>query len=358
MLHYCKINATATAPTQPAHTAPTQPAHTAPTQPAHTAPTIRIHQPDDNQNLVCFKTGSEQLLKVLLCGYNCFISDENREGQRADIIINDTLCLDNLRLGGVYLNVNTKPNSRYLMAFPYGNHTSIIDVSAGEKMYVNRENFVACHISPELTVEKAYGVTTRNSDAAKLLLNKERWLRVGKLRNCGAMVSTPLLKPGRRRSSYHSQRRSSHHSQRRLSTKNPTCTTDNKSLGGNPSYSIALGGHSQLSLVKLEYNSIQVDDDNVVAVIGDLENIDVQVIHSAQKKNSLTGTTVGRAGTGERTGEGIHFNISYKDPEQRGTHPIYVVLQGNVYGHTEVIADIHAHASSNNSGGNSWWSTS
>lgn len=322
-------DATATAPTQATHTA------TAPTQPAHTAPTIRIHQPDDNQNLVCFKTGSKQLFKDFICGYNCFISDENREGERADIIINDKLCLDNLRLGGVYLNVNTKPNSRYMMAFPYGNHTSIIDVSAGEEMYVNRENFVACHVSPSLTVEKAYGVTTRNTDAAKMLLNKERWLRVGKLR--------------RRRSSYHSQRRSS----RRSSTINPTGTTRRKSIGGNFSYSIALGGISQLSLVKLLYNSIQVDDDNVVAVIGDIQNIAIKAIHSAQKKHSLTGLTAGRIVTGERTGEGLHFIISHKHPQQSNIKPIYVVLQGNVYGRTEVITDIHTHASSGNSGGDS-----
>ena len=320
MLHYGKINMS---------TGSSDATATAPTQATHTAPTIRIHQPDDNQNLVCFKTGSEQVYQQLTCGYNCFISDENLKGERADIIINDKLCLDNLRLGGVYLNVITKPQSRYFMAFPYGNHTSIIDVSAGEEMYVNRENFVACHVSPSLTVEKAYGVTTRNSDAAKLLLNKERWLKVGP-------PSATQVNSKRRRSS----RRSSS----RLSQKQ-------RHNGGNPSYSIALGGISQLSLVKLLYNSIQVDDDNVVAVIGDIQNIAIKAIHSAQKKHSLTGLTAGRVVTGERTGEGLHFIISHKHPQQSNIKPIYVVLQGNVYGRTEVITDIHTHASSGNSGG-------
>jgi hypothetical protein len=165
-------------------------------------------------------------------------------------------------------------------------------------------------------------------------MNKERWLR----------ITAPPPPPPARRHSYHSQRRSS--------TRKPTGTTHRKSLGGNSSYSIALGGHSQLSLVKLVYNSIQVDDDNVVAVIGDLENIAIDVIHSAQKKHSLTGTTAGRVVTGERTGEGLHFKISHKHSHQSNKKPIYVVLQGNVYGRTEVIADIYAHASSNNSGGN------
>ena len=99
------------------------------------------------------------------------------------------------------------------------------------------------------------------------------------------------------------------------------------------------------------YNSIQVDDDNVVAVIGDIQNIAIEAIHSAQKKRGLTGLTTVRVVTGERTGEGLHFIISHKHPQQSNIKPIYVVLQGNVYGRTEVITDIHTHASSGNSDG-------
>lgn len=232
------------------------------------------------------KQDANKYYQHLICGYNCFISDENLKGERADIKINDKLCLDKLRLGGVYLNVKTKPQSRYFMAFPYGNHTSIIDVSAGEEMYVNRENFVACHVSPSLTVETVKGVTTRNSDLFKQLMNKERWLRVGQ-------PSATQVYSKRRRSSH----RSSRISQRQ------------RHNGGNPSYSIAVGGISQLSRVELLYNSIQVDDDNVVAVIGDIQNIAIKAIHSAQKKHSLTGLTTGRAMTGERTGEGLHLSF-------------------------------------------------
>lgn len=288
------------------------------------------------------KTGKEETGKKqsLLCGYNCFISDENSSGQRADTLISN-LCHDDLKLGGAYLNITTQPDSRYTMAFPYGNHTSIIDVSAGENMYINRENFVACYL-PEVEVNKEYHVTTKNTDVAKLLMNKERWLSVG----AKASGSTSTVQSKR-------SRKQTHPPTRRLSRsqKTPPTRKLSRALGGNNSYSIALGGHSQLSLVKLRYNSIQVDDDNVVAVIGNIDNITIDVIHSAQKKNSLTGTTAGRSVTGQRTGEGIHFKISHKNPAEQN-NPIYVVLQGNVYGRTEVIADIHAHASSNNSGGN------
>lgn len=134
-------------------------------------PSIRILQPNENQNLICFQTTDDKIPK-LLCGYNCFISEESEpSSSRADILISN-ICQDNLQLGGAYLNVTTKPNSRYLMAYPYGTSTSILDV-VGE-MYVNRENFVACHLIPTVVVAKAYNVTTKNSDFFKMNMNKER----------------------------------------------------------------------------------------------------------------------------------------------------------------------------------------
>jgi len=299
-------------------------------------PSIRILQPNENQNLICFQTTgttattatpqnsqtketpTDDKIPKLLCGYNCFISEESEpSSSRADILISN-ICQDNLQLGGAYLNVITKPNSRYLMACPYGTSTSILDV-VGE-MYVNRENFVACHLIPTVVVAKAYNVTTRNSDFFKMTMNKDRWLRIGRMERRHSFRSTSL----------------------RTSRNSRSTQKRRHSVDGQKPYQVAIGGHSQLSIVELLHNTIQTDNDNVVAVIGNINNIDIDVIHSAQKKHSTTGTTTGRAFTGERTGEDLHFCI--KNNNEKSRTPIYVVLQGSVYGRKEVIDDIKQYA--------------
>ena len=332
MLRYARVNEH-----QSAHT-PTPPASTTPTP-----PTLQIHQNDENRNLIIVDTKETQHQNVsLLCGYNCFISEESEDlSNRANIEISE-ISHDNYKLGYAYLNVTTKPNSRYFMAFPYGNYTSILDVSNQMTMYVNRENFVVCDKNTVM-VQRAYNVTTRNTDLYKNLMNKERWLTV-RHKSVVASSSQPsqTLRRASRRRSISSPRQPMRYSRRH---------SKRGSVGTNDTFQIAVGGHSQLSVVQLRNNTIQVDDDNVVAIIGDINNIETSVIHSAQKKLSLTGTTTGRVLTGERTGEGLHFQIKRKRAASDADLPIYIVLQGNVYGHTEIIRDIQQNHQASSSYG-------